>query len=189
VRLAKWLGIEAAIVGVALWGAVRMLRFATQSHSLVARDETSGAPVASPRLLLFYDADCRFCRWAISVVLRWDSPRVFGVGALDGELAEVILGHLIEDDRFGSWHVMDIHGHVTSRGEAVSGVLAEVRFGTRLAAISKRFPWLLDTLYERVKRQRGRLSRLVTDGADARARRLLESRTTHEVGFAGRRCR
>jgi predicted DCC family thiol-disulfide oxidoreductase YuxK len=103
------------------------------------------------------------------------------VGALNGDLAQVVLGHLPEDERFGSWHVVDIQGHVTSRGEAVSVVLTEVRFGSRLAAISKRFPCLMDTLYERVKRQRGRLSRLVTDGADARARRLIESRTTAEV--------
>ena len=63
---------------------------------------------------------------------------------------------LPEAERLASWHLVEPHGHVLSRGEAVAAVLDRL-LGLQTARATRS----LDRLYDVVSRHRARLGRLV----------------------------
>ena len=91
------------------------------------RDATSwmtpaGRDQPGPWILL-YDADCGFCRWALSLVLGLDRGRRLVPVALGSPLADELLADLAMEERARSWHLVAPGGERTSAGAAAPPLL------------------------------------------------------------------
>ena len=131
----------------------------------------------TPRALLLYDADCGFCRWSLAKLLAWDrAGRLRAVALQDPEAAR-LLGAMSEEKRMDSWHLVTPGGEVHSAGAAFPALFELLPGGRPLATLARRFPEATQRTYEAVSRNRGRLARLITQGAARRARRRIGERS------------
>ena len=80
--------------------------------------------------VLFYDADCGFCRWAIDKLLAWDRAGRLRPAALQGPEADRLLPGLSEETRMASWHLV-VDGDVYSGGAAAAPLLRLLPGGGR----------------------------------------------------------
>lgn len=97
------------------------------------------------RPVLLYDSGCRFCRFAARVVARLDRGERLAFLPLDDPAAETLLAPVPVEERFASWRLVRRDGSVRARG-----------------FVRGRLP---DAVYDLVARNRGKLGRLVPDGA------------------------
>ena len=113
-------------------------------------------------------------------MLRFDRRRVLRPLALQTEEAERLLGAMSEDQRMASWHLVSPSGAVESAGLAIAPLLRLLPGGRPLAAAAERVPAAMSRLYTWVAGHRSDFGPLVTDGAKARADRLIASRAAQE---------
>lgn len=135
----------------------------------------SDTPYAA-RGVLFYDADCGFCRWCVAKVLAWDRKRSIVPLAIGSSESGALLGDVEPARRLASWHFRDPSGAVFSAGAAFAPLLRLLPGGSPLAAFASRFPRGVERAYRVVVANRGVLGALVTSGARARADRRLAAR-------------
>lgn len=109
--------------------------------------------------VVFYDADCGFCRWAIAKLLAWDRAGRLRPAALQGPEAERLLHGMSEEERMESWHLV-LDGDVYSGGAAAAPLLRLLPGGRPLAPVAAAFPGLSDRAYRLVARNRDRFGRL-----------------------------
>jgi predicted DCC family thiol-disulfide oxidoreductase YuxK len=139
------------------------------------------------RARLYYDADCRFCRWTLAWILRWDRDRRLQPLPIESAGGDRDLGDLGEA-RLASWHL--VRGDErSSGGRAFAPLLEELRGGRVLAPIARRLEFVLVPGYRWVADHRGGLSRLVPRRSGERADALVEdrARSTAEEGSTDRR--
>jgi predicted DCC family thiol-disulfide oxidoreductase YuxK len=117
------------------------------------------------RPVLLYDADCRICRFVARAVERLDRDRELGLLPLQDEAAAPLLAPLAEDERLASWRLALPDGSLAGRGAGGPALLRTMRLtrpaGRLLALVPAA---VLDTAYDVVARNRGRVGRLVPDG-------------------------
>jgi len=118
------------------------------------------------RPALLYDAGCRGCRFAARVVARIDRERALTIMPLQDPGAGSLLDALPEEERLASWRLVGADGTLAGDGGAgLPALLRTVRrtrpLGWLLGLVP---PYLLDSGYELIARNRGRLGRLVPDG-------------------------
>jgi predicted DCC family thiol-disulfide oxidoreductase YuxK len=101
--------------------------------------------VSPVRPVLLYDADCRFCRFAARAVAWLDRGERLAFLPLDDPAAVPLMASVPAEERLASWRLVRRDGSVRGR-----------------AWIRGRIP---DAAYDLVARNRGRLGRLVPDGA------------------------
>jgi predicted DCC family thiol-disulfide oxidoreductase YuxK len=128
------------------------------------------------RTRILYDSECRFCRWSLAWLLRWDRARRLEPLALGDPRATSLLDPMPEAERMGSWHLVGPGGSVASAGAAAPGLLRLLPGGAVLAALAERFPGAVERGYRAVARRRGALGRRLTDGAVARADAVIARR-------------
>src|SRR5205085_3630212 len=130
------------------------------SHSAALRDLHSfptrrssdlrarmGVMPADQRWLVLYDADCGFCKWTLSVLLRWDRARRLLPMALQRPEAGELLADLSEDERMASWHLISPAGERRSAGAALPTLLRLLPGGRPPAAVFAAFPRVTDRGY------------------------------------------
>ena len=125
---------------------------------------------------LLYDAECRFCRWSLAWVLRWDRHRRLQPVALQDERARELLPGMPEPERMASWHLVGPDGSVASAGAAAPPLLRLLPGGAPLAALAERFPAAVERGYRWVVDHRGALGRRLSEGALARADAVIAER-------------
>jgi predicted DCC family thiol-disulfide oxidoreductase YuxK len=113
-------------------------------------------------------------------VLRLDRRRALRPLALQTADAERLLGAMSEEQRMASWHLVSPSGAVESAGLAIAPLLRLLPGGRPFAALAERAPAAMSTLYAWVAGHRTDFGPLVTDGAKARADRLIASRVAQE---------
>ncbi|MQA74533.1 MAG: DUF393 domain-containing protein [Solirubrobacterales bacterium] len=134
-------------------------------------------PVSGRRSRILYDRECRFCRWSLAWLLRWDRRGALEPVALQDPGAAELLAGMDEERRMASWHLVGPDGSVASGGIAAAPLLRRLPGGTPLASRVERFPGAVEAAYALVVRHRGRLGRaLVGDRALERADRLIAER-------------
>jgi predicted DCC family thiol-disulfide oxidoreductase YuxK len=116
------------------------------------------------RVVLAFDADCGFCRWATAKLLRWDRAGRLRAVALQSAEAETLLASVPPELRPDSWHLVT-HGRVRSGGRAVAPLLRILPGGRPLATVTDLFPRATDAAYRWVARHRGRLGKIVGEKA------------------------
>jgi predicted DCC family thiol-disulfide oxidoreductase YuxK len=91
------------------------------------------------RWTVLYDADCGFCMWLLSALLRWDRAARLHPIALQRSEADDLLQELTSAERMASWHLISPTGERRSGGAAVPPLL-RVLAGRLPAAGFARFP-------------------------------------------------
>jgi predicted DCC family thiol-disulfide oxidoreductase YuxK len=135
------------------------------------------ALVSAPSAKILYDADCRFCRWSLAWLLRWDRRRALEPVALQDSEAARLLAGMDERRRMASWHLVGPDGWVASGGSAAAPLLRLLPGGGPLARVLERLPGPVERGYAAIAARRGRLGRtLVGDRALRRADRLIAAR-------------
>ena len=141
-----------------------------------ARVEGSGEQPGRSRWAVLYDADCSFCKWTLSVLLRWDRAARLEPVALQRPEAADLLKELTPAERMASWHLISPSGERRSRGDALSPLLRALPGGRLPAAVFARFPRLTGRGYRWVAEHRSTLSGCVPPSAKRRAGRLIQAR-------------
>jgi predicted DCC family thiol-disulfide oxidoreductase YuxK len=127
------------------------------------------------RWTVLYDADCGFCMWLLSALLRWDRAARLHPIALQRSEADDLLQELTSAERMASWHLISPTGERRSGGAAVPPLL-RVLAGRLPAAGFARFPRLTDRGYRWVAEHRSQLSKLVPASAKQRASQRVHQR-------------
>jgi predicted DCC family thiol-disulfide oxidoreductase YuxK len=127
-----------------------------------------GSP-SGDRWTVLYDADCGFCKWLLSGLLRWDRAGRLRLIALQKPAATELLPELSPAERMGSWHLISPAGDRRSGGAALAPLLRLLPGGRFPAGAFARLPKLTDGAYRWVAGHRSRLSALVPAGAKRRA--------------------
>jgi predicted DCC family thiol-disulfide oxidoreductase YuxK len=126
--------------------------------------------------VVLYDADCGFCKWLLSGLLRWDRATRLHPVALQRSEAEDLLADLTPAERMASWHLIAPTGERRSGGAAAPPLMRLLPAGRLPAAVLARFPGLTDRAYRWVAGHRTQLSRWVPSGAKRRAAERVEAR-------------
>ena len=126
--------------------------------------------------ILLYDSDCGFCRWSLGKVLAWDRRGRIRPVSLQSKEAEERLAGMPEDERFGSWHLVDGDGELHSAGAGIEPLLRLLPGGKPFAALAARTPDLMERGYRFISGNRSLWGKAVTDGAKRRADRRIASR-------------
>lgn len=116
---------------------------------------------------VLYDADCGFCKWMLSGLLRWDRAGTLRPLALQRPEAQALLADLPAAERMASWHLISPGGERRSGGAAIPRLVELLPGGRLPAAGFDRVPGLTDRGYRWVAGHRVELSRFVP----ARAKR------------------
>jgi predicted DCC family thiol-disulfide oxidoreductase YuxK len=128
--------------------------------------------------VVLYDADCGFCKWLLSGLLRWDRAALLYPIALQRPEADALLQELTPADRMASWHLISPTGERRSGGAALPALLRALPAGRLPAAVVARFPRLTDRAYRWVADHRSELSKWVPSSAKERAGERVEQRET-----------
>jgi predicted DCC family thiol-disulfide oxidoreductase YuxK len=128
---------------------------------------------------VLYDADCGFCKWLLSGLLRWDRAARLRPIALQRPEADDLLRELTPAERMASWHLISPTGERHSGGAAVPPILRLLPAGRLPAACVARFSRLTDGGYRWVAEHRSQLSRWVPSSAKQRAAERVHQRETH----------
>ena len=129
----------------------------------------------SARAVLFYDADCGFCRWSLGWVLRWDRDARIEPVALQDPRADELLAALEPDVRMSSWHLVS-DGELRSGGAAAAPLARLLPGGGALARAFDAAPTLVDRAYRRISGARGKLGPRIPRASIARADELIAAR-------------
>jgi predicted DCC family thiol-disulfide oxidoreductase YuxK len=118
------------------------------------------------RPVLFYDGECRFCRFTARAIATLDRRRRFAYLPFSDRLAPELLSVIPADHREHSIHVVFPDGEIASAGDALAELARVLPLGS-LAADAAREDRLLRGLfrwgYGLVAARRGPLSSLVPD--------------------------
>jgi predicted DCC family thiol-disulfide oxidoreductase YuxK len=125
------------------------------------------APIGS--WIVLYDGDCGLCKWLLAWLLRLDPDRRLRPLALQRSEADVLLGNLEPAERMASMHVVSSAGNRLSAGEALPGLLRQLRGGRLPADLLARFPRATEAGYRWVAAHRIGISRFVPRRAKQRA--------------------
>jgi predicted DCC family thiol-disulfide oxidoreductase YuxK len=128
------------------------------------------------RWAVLYDAQCGFCKWLLSGLLRWDRAARLHPIALQRSEADNLVRELTPAERMASWHLISPSGERRSGGAAVAPLLRLLPAGRLPAAGFARFPRLTDRAYQWVAGHRSQLSRWVPSSAKQRAAERLHQR-------------
>jgi predicted DCC family thiol-disulfide oxidoreductase YuxK len=138
--------------------------------------------VSAPTHLVLYDAECRFCRWSLAWVLRWDRRRRLEPVALQDPRAAELLSGMGAAERMASWHLIAPGGSTASAGAAAPHLLRLLPGGSVAAALALRSPGAVERAYAWVAGHRGSLGRGLSDGAVRRADALIAERELRRQG-------
>jgi predicted DCC family thiol-disulfide oxidoreductase YuxK len=128
------------------------------------------------RWAVLYDADCGFCTWLLSALLRWDRAARLHPIALQRSEADALLQELTPVERMASWHLISPTGGRRSGGAAVPPLLRLLPAGRLPAAVFARFPRLTDSGYRWVAEHRSKLSSRLPSSAKQHARQRVHQR-------------
>lgn len=126
-------------------------------------------------MIVLYDADCGFCRWAMAWAIRRDRHNLLLTVPIQSPLGCKLLADIEPSDRLRSAHVVGDDGRRRSAGGAAAEVLGVLPQTQGLARLAHRLPSTTALLYGVVAKRRSGFGRLVGKQARMRADRLLQA--------------
>ena len=126
-------------------------------------------------MIVLYDADCGFCRWAVGWALRHDDRNQLVAVPIQSPLGSELLADVDSSDRLRSAHVVGDDGCRRSAGAAAAEVIRVLPRTRGLARLAHRLPITTALLYDAVAKRRSGFGRLVGSEARLRADRLLKA--------------
>jgi predicted DCC family thiol-disulfide oxidoreductase YuxK len=126
-------------------------------------------------MLVLYDADCGFCRWAMAWALSHDARRALVAAPIQSQLGSQLLADLSPDERLAAAHVIHDDGARDSGGAAAAEVLGALPPTRSLGRLARSLPAPTAALYDLVATRRHGFGRFVGREARRRADRLLQA--------------
>jgi predicted DCC family thiol-disulfide oxidoreductase YuxK len=126
-------------------------------------------------VIVLYDAECGFCRWATAWALRLDDRHQLLAAPIQSPLGSELLADLGPVDRLGAAHVITDDGRRFSGGAAAAEVLSAIDRTGVSARLARGLPRTTDRIYGAVATRRKALGHLVGERSRQRADRLLEA--------------
>jgi predicted DCC family thiol-disulfide oxidoreductase YuxK len=111
---------------------------------------------------LLFDSDCGFCKWCLSVILRWDRRNRLRPVAIQSPEGAALLADMSPRDRLASWHLVEPDGAVVSAGAAAAPLARLLPAGRPLAALFDAFPTVTERGYRWVAEHRGAFGRVLS---------------------------
>jgi predicted DCC family thiol-disulfide oxidoreductase YuxK len=140
-------------------------------------------------VIVLYDDDCGFCRWATAWALRHDASKRLIAVPIQSQLAAELLAELDEQERLHSAHVVDEHGARRSGGAAAADVLSTLAPTRSLGRLANRAPAPTSLLYGFVASHRHSFGRFVGASARRHADKLLDAVSVRTVAELNARLR
>jgi predicted DCC family thiol-disulfide oxidoreductase YuxK len=138
-------------------------------------------------VIVLYDADCGFCRWAMAWALRRDRRRALAAVPIQSPLGSELLADLAPSERLRAAHVVREDGERRSAGAAAAEVLSALPATRVLGRLGRRLPRATAVLYGLLAARRTSFGRLLGSDARRRADELLEAlRATTAAELEGR---
>jgi predicted DCC family thiol-disulfide oxidoreductase YuxK len=138
-------------------------------------------------MIVLYDADCGFCRWAMAWALGHDARRALVAVPIQSQLGAQLLADLSPGERLDAAHVVRDDGGRESGGAAAAEVLDALPRTRALGRLARRMPAPTAALYALVAAHRHGFGRFVGGEARRRADRLLQAeRITTEAELGER---
>lgn len=126
-------------------------------------------------MIVLYDADCGFCRWAMAWAVRRDHRHVLVTAPIQSPLGSELLVDVLPGDRLRSAHVVWDDGRRRSGGAAAADVLSVLPSTRVLGRLAHSLPRATAWLYGVVAARRQSFGRLVGREARRRADGLLQA--------------
>ena len=133
-------------------------------------------------LTVFYDADCGFCRWTLSLLLRWDRHGALLPLAIQSPDGERLLAPIAPAERMTSAHVVTPDGRVFSGGDAVPVIARRLPGGAPVALIGRVLGGPMRWGYRQIAENRTALSRHVPNERKDRAAAAIERHRRRAAG-------
>lgn len=142
-------------------------------------------------MIVLYDGDCGFCRWAMAWLIRRDRHDLLVPAPIQSPLGAEVLADLAPCDRLASIHAVTDGGHRASGGAAAIVILGTLPSTRGLAALLRLSPSATEAAYGFVAAHRAAFGRLVSarsrSNADdvlsvARARRPTKIEEARSAG-------
>lgn len=124
-------------------------------------------------MIVLYDADCGFCRWAMAWAVRRDHHHLLVPVPIQSPLGCELLGDVVPGERLRSAHVVHDNGCRRSGGGGAADVLGALPSTRMLGRLTRRLPRTTALLYGVVAARRKGFGRLVGKEARRRADDLL----------------
>lgn len=124
-------------------------------------------------MIVLYDADCGFCRWATAWAVRHDHRHVLVAVPIQSPLGSELLVDVVPGERLRSAHVVHDDGCRRSGGAAAADVLSVLPSTRVLGRLAHSLPGTTAWLYGVVAARRQSFGRLVGKEARRRADDLL----------------
>lgn len=124
-------------------------------------------------MIVLYDTDCGFCRWAMAWAVRRDDRRVLVAVPIQSPLGAELLVDVVPSERLRSAHVVCADGRRRSGAAAAAEVLSVLPATRVLGRLAARMPRTTALVYGAVAARRKSLGRFVGEEARRRADDLL----------------
>jgi predicted DCC family thiol-disulfide oxidoreductase YuxK len=124
-------------------------------------------------VIVLYDAECGFCRWAMAWAVRRDHHHVLVTVPIQSPLGSALLVDVAPSERLRSAHVVRDDGCRRSGGAAAADVLSVLPPTRLLGRLARSLPRTTALLYGVVAARRRSFGRLVGKEARQRADDLL----------------
>lgn len=138
-------------------------------------------------MIVLYDADCGFCRWAMAWALGRDRRRALVAVPIQSQLGGQLLADLSPSERLDAAHVVREDGARNSGGVAAAEVLGSLPPTRALGRLARSLPAPTAALYGLVTAHRHGFGRFVGGEARRRANRLLEAERVTTAAELGER--
>jgi predicted DCC family thiol-disulfide oxidoreductase YuxK len=139
-------------------------------------------------LIVLYDADCGFCRWAMAWALAHDRRRLLVAVPIQSQLGSELLADVDPSERLRRAHVVHDDGSRHSGGAAAADVLSVLEATRMLGRLARGMPRTTALVYGVIAARRRSFGRLVGQAARQRADVLLKATgaTTTELEVRSR---
>ncbi len=124
-------------------------------------------------MIVLYDADCGFCRWAVAWAVERDNRHVLVTVPIQSPLGAELLRDVVPSERLRAAHVVREDGRRCSGGTAAAEVLRALPSTRALGRLAGSLPRSTALLYRVVAARRKSFGRLVGKEARRRADALL----------------
>jgi predicted DCC family thiol-disulfide oxidoreductase YuxK len=124
---------------------------------------------------LLYDADCGFCKWSLSLVLKLDRRRRLRPLSLQSAEANQLLADLSPTQRNASWHLVSPDGRRWSAGAAAPPLLRLLPGGRPPARLLDAAPRMTERAYGFVAEHRSLLGRALPARSKERAAARIDA--------------
>jgi predicted DCC family thiol-disulfide oxidoreductase YuxK len=140
-------------------------------------------------VIVLYDADCGFCRWAMAWAVRRDHHHGLVTVPIQSPLGSEMLVDVFPGERLSSARVLGDDGCRRSGGAAAAEVLSVLPATRTLGRLARSLPRTTALLYGVVAAQRKSFGRLVGNQARRRADELLSAKSATTAAELTRRDR